>query len=142
LKMNTKQKIAVLFIVIMTATSCIKEESPLPRSQVVRYSLSCEDCLIQLESDKWNRYNELDRSKNQYFNVTGSFVYSFDNPVNGLDTASAVVSVSVLYPREQVIRLVIMDNQGRRVYVTDTLGFSPDYRKDDKYEVSVKLPLK
>jgi len=95
-----------------------------------------------LESDKWNRYNELDRSKNQYFNVTGSFVYSFDNPVNGLDTASAVVSVSVLYPREQVIRLVIMDNQGRRVYVADTLGFSTDYRKDDKYEVTVKLPLK
>ena len=140
--MKTTQKLAVLIIVIMTATSCIKEEAKLPTDQVVRYSLSCEDCLIQLESDKWNRYNELDRSKNQYFNVTGSFVYSFDNPINGLDTASAVVSVSVLYPREQVIKLVIMDNQGRRVSVTDTLGFSPDYRKDDKYEVTVKLPLK
>ena len=140
--MKTKQKLAVLFIVILAATSCIKEEAKLPTDQVVTYSLSCEDCLIQLESDKWNRYNELDRSKNQYFNVTGSFVYSFDNPVNGLDTASAVVSVSVLYPREQVIKLVIMDNQRRWVSVIDTLGFSPDYRKDDKYEVSVKLPLK
>lgn len=140
--MNTKQKLAVLFIVIMTATSCIKENITLPTNQVVRYSLSCEDCLIQLESHKWNRHNKLDRSKNQSFNVTGSFVYSFDNPVNGLDTASAVVSVSALYPVEQVIKLVIMDNQGRRKSVMDTLGFSPDYRKDDKYEVSVKLPLK
>lgn len=140
--MKTTQKLAVLFIVIMSATSCIKENITLPTDQVVRYSLSCADCLIYLEDDKWNRYNELDRSKNQYFNVTGSFVYSFDNPVNGLDTASAVVSVSVLYPIEQVIKLVIMDNQGRRVSVTDTLGFSPDYRKDNKYEVSVKLPLK
>lgn len=140
--MKTKQKLAALIIVIMTATSCIKEEIPLPMNQVVSYSLSCKDCLIQLESDKWNRYNELDRSKNQSFNVTGSFLYSFDNPVNGLDTASAVVSVSVLYPVEQVIKLVIMDNQGRSVSVTDTLGFSYDYRKDDKYRVSVKLPLK
>src|SRR5690606_785432 len=140
--MKTKQTLAALFIVIMSATSCIKEEIPLPTNQVVRYSLSCEDCLIQLEDDKWNRYNELDRSKNQYFNVTGSFVYSFDNPANGLDTASAVVSVSVFYPREQVIYLKIWDNQGRKVSVTDTLGFSADYRKDDKYEVTVKLPLK
>lgn len=139
--MKARLKLAALIIVIMTATSCSKEEIPLP-NQVVTYSLSCEDCLIQLESNKWNRYNELDRSKNQTFNVTGSFVYSFDNPVNGLDTASAVVSVPVLYSREQVIKLVIMDNQGRRVSVTDTLGFSYDYRKDDKYEVSVKLPLK
>ena len=140
--MKTTQKLAVLFIVIMSATSCIKEEQIMPSEQVVTYTLKCEDCLIYLEDDKWNRYNELDRSKNQYFNVTGSFVYSFDNPINGLDTASAVVSVSALYPREQVIRLVIMDNQGRRTSVTDTLGFSPDYRKHDKYEVSVKLPLK
>lgn len=140
--MKARLKLSAIIIVIMTATSCSKEKSPLPTDQVVTYSLSCEDCLIQLESGKWNRHNELDRSKNQSFNVTGSFVYSFDNPVNGLDTASAVVSVSVLYPVEQVIKLVIMDNQGRRVSVTDTLGFSYDYRKDDKYEVSVKLPLK
>lgn len=140
--MKTTQKLAAILIVIISATSCRKEESQFPTDQVVTYSLSCEDCIIRLESNKWNRYNELDRSKNQSFNVTGSFVYSFDNPVNGLDTASAVVSVSVFYPREQVIRLSIMDNQGRRTSVTDTLGFSPDYRKDDKYEVSVKLPLK
>lgn len=140
--MKTKQKLAALIIVIITATSCIKEEIPLPIDQVVSYSLSCADCLIQLESDKWNRYNELDRSKNQSFNVTGSFVYSFDNPVNGLDTASAVVSVSVLYPVEQVVYINVWDNQGRSARVIDTLGFSGDYRKDDKYRVSVKLPLK
>lgn len=140
--MKTTQKLAAILIVIIAATSCSKEESPFPTDQVVTYSLSCEDCLIRLESNKWNRYNDLDRSKNQSFNVTGSFVYSFDNPVNGLDTAAAVVSVSVFYPREQVIKLGIMDNQGRRTSVTDTLGFSPDFRKDDKYEVTVKLPLK
>ena len=125
----------------MILASCEKTQT-IPDVQIVTYSLSCEDCLIQLESDKWNRNNELDRSKNQSFNVTGSFVYSFDNRVNGLDTASAVVSVSVFYPREQVIKLGIMDNQGRRTSVVDTLGFSPDYRKSDKYEVIVKLPLK
>lgn len=138
--MKTKQKLAVLFTVIMAA-SCIKKEQIMPSEQVVTYSLKCEDCLIYLEDDKWNRYNELDRSKYQYFNVKGSFRYQFTNTAV-LDTASAVVSVSVLYPRQQVVYLNIWDNQGRSTRVIDTLGFSPNYRKVDKYEAIVKLPLK
>ncbi len=138
--MNTQQKLAVLFMVIMTA-SCIKEEQIMPSDQVVTYSLKCEDCLIYLEDDKWNRYNELDRSKYQYFNVKGSFRYQFTNTA-GLDTASAVVSVSVLYPRQQVVYLNIWDNQGRSTRVIDTLGFSPDWTKVDKYELRAKLDLK
>ena len=139
--MKTTQKLAVLFTVIMSATSCIKEESIMPSEQVVTYTLKCEDCLIYLEDDQWNRHNELDRSKYQYFNVKGSFRYQFTNTA-GLDTASAVVSVSVLYPRQQVVYLNIWDNQGRSTRVIDTLGFSPDYRKDDKYELRAKLDLK
>src|SRR5690606_10992913 len=139
--MKTTQKLAALFIVIMSATSCIKEEQIMPSEQVVTYSLKCEDCLIQLEDDKWNAGNELERSKNQYFNVKGSFRYQLTN-TTGLDSVTAVVSVSVLYPRQQVVYLNIWDNQGRSTRVIDTLGFSHDYRKDDKYEVSVKFPLK
>ena len=139
--MKTTQKLAALIIVIMTATSCIKEEQIMPSEQVVTYSLKCDDCLIYLEDDKWNAGNELDRSKNQYFNVKGSFRYQFTN-TTGLDSVTAVVSISVLYPRQQVVYLNIWDNQGRSTRVIDTLGFSHDYRKDDKYEVSVKFPLK
>ena len=139
--MNTKQKLAVLIIVIMSATSCIKEEQIMPSEQVVTYTLKCEDCLIYLEDDKWNAGNELERSKNQYFNVKGSFRYQFTN-TTGLDSVTAVVSVSVLYPRQQIVYLNIWDNQGRATRVIDTLGFSPDWTKDDKYEVSVKFPLK
>lgn len=138
--MNTQQKLAVLFTVIMAA-SCIKKEQIMPSEQVVTYTLKCEDCLIYLEDDKWNRYNELDRSKYQYFNVKGSFRYQFTNTA-GLDTASAVVSVSVLYPRQQVVYLNIWDNQGRSTRVIDTLGFSPDWTKDYSYELSAKLDLK
>lgn len=139
--MKTKQTLTAILIVIMSATSCIKEEQIMPSEQVVTYTLKCEDCLLQLEDDKWNAGNELERSKNQYFNVKGSFRYQFTN-TTGLDSVTAVVSVSALYPRQQVVYLNIWDNQGRSTRVIDTLGFSHDYRKDDKYEVTVKLPLK
>lgn len=129
------------FIAIIVMASCRKENPVLPSEQVVTYALTCEDCLIYLEDAKWNRRNELQRSKSQYFNVRGDFKYSFTNTA-GLDSVEASVSVSVLYPAEQVIRLNIFDNQGRSVQVIDTLGFSADWRKDDKYELIARLNLK
>jgi hypothetical protein len=139
--MKTKQKLAVLFIVIMSATSCIKEEQIMPSDQVVTYTLKCEDCLIYLEDDKWNAGNELQRSKNQYFNVKGSFRYQFTN-TTGLDSVTAIVSVSVLRGDSQVIYLNIWDNQGRATRVIDTLGFSPNWINNYEYELRAKLDLR
>lgn len=135
------RKAGYVAMLLLTMASCGKEELVIPAEQQVTYTLKCKDCLIYLHSDKWNPSNELDRSKQQHFNVTGDFSYTFTN-IGGLDTAWAQVSVSVLYPVEQQIELTISDNQGRSTRVTETLGYSPDWRKNNPYELEAKLALR
>ncbi|PPK98997.1 hypothetical protein [Parapedobacter indicus] len=123
----------LLFIAAITIAACSKEQ--LPETQSVTYQLNCKDCVIYLEDDKWNHYNELDRSKFQYFNVKGSFTYTFDN-VGQLDTVNAKVFVSV-FNAAQRIDLTISENlRGKSVRLVDTLGLP--YALENK----VKLPLR
>ena len=143
--MNTKKTLAEILIVIIaaaiTSSSCSKEEWPTPSEQVITYTLKCDDCLIYLEDDKWNAGNELQRSKNQHFNVKGSFWYQFTN-TTGLNSVTGKIWVSALTQGPQVVYLSIRYNQGRSVEVRDTLGYSPDWTKIYDYELSAKLDLR
>lgn len=135
------KKAGYALALLLSFASCIKEDiSVPPTEQVVTYAISCKDCLAVIESSKWNSGNELDRSKSQYFNVTGSFRVSFTN--TELDTARVVVSVSALYPVEQVVYINIWDNQGRSARIVDTLGYSADWSKNNPYELEAKLALR
>jgi|GEM_PF-5358550 len=128
-------------LVLALLASCTKSEDITPSVQEVTYTLHCKDCIIYLTDSKWNDGNELERSKHQYFNVSGDFSYTFINKGN-IETARAEVSVSVLYPVQQEVTLSIRDNQGRTVTVVDTLGFSSNPSQRDRFTLTAKLGLK
>lgn len=113
--MNTKQKLAVLFIVIMaalTSASCSKESVPQP--QKITYEVWCDNCYIFLEDDDINRnvVDQLHEYKN--FNVSGYFRYEFINN-RGIDVVFATVLVSVYYPHDQRIVVRITDSEAGNV---------------------------
>lgn len=134
------RKLFIISAVALAAltTSCTKEETIIPQTQEVTYTISCDYCLAYIEDDVWNRYNELDRSKNQHFNVNGSFKYTFTN--TGLDTAIVRIYVSSMTGNAQVVKVNIWDNQGRSARSIDTLGFA--LFKDYKNESITKMALR
>lgn len=142
MKTKTILNALTLGLIAFATIGCSKEEllEPIKEEQIVTYEVTCEDCLLEITSSKWNASNELERSKNQYFNVTGSFKYSFTN-TNELRKANATVSVSAMSTTTQDVTLIIYDNQNRRIHVQEELGFSWGPDADPDYSFSAELDL-
>lgn len=126
------------FLLLLLCVSCQKEKPIEPKKQIVYYEVQCQDCLIVLESDKWNSSNELDRSKNQSFNVTGKFKYSFEN--TSLDSVKFTIYVSALYAAKQQIVARAYTNDGHITELSGWYGF--DVNNDYPYSRDGVLKLK
>lgn len=126
-----------MLMMVMALASCQKEKPIEPRKQVVTYQVECKDCLITLESDKWNRHNDLERSKNQVFNVTGKFKYSFVN--TSLDSVKFSIYVGV-FGGKQYIKAMVYTNDGHTTNIDGFYGL--DYPKEYPLERFAKISLK
>lgn len=135
--MNTKQKLAVLFIVIMSATSCSKEE--LPKPQTVTYEVWCDACAIVLEDEFKNRNTSDDLTDWKVFQVNGYLKYSFVN-TSGLTEASANVYVSVFNRNRQEIKLKMYEDLHDRSDESEAIIDFPNGIGTD-YNLSVNLRL-
>lgn len=124
-------------MIVMIVSSCQKDKPVEPKKQRVYYEVQCADCLIILESDKWNSSNELERSKNQSFNVTGKFKYSFEN--NTLDSAKFSIFVSVFSPKQQIVARAYT-NDGHTADLSGWYGL--DYPNDNPLQREAVLKLK
>lgn len=131
------KKVLLIFIISLTITACSKKEH-ISDIQTVTYSLRCDDCLIYLEDDKWNRDNDQERSKFQSFNVSGQFRYTFVN--KNREEVSARIYVSV-FSNAQIVELEISESlNGKKEYKKDTLGYRPF--GPSRFEGTLTLRLK
>lgn len=128
-------KISIILLAVLLF-SCSKK---IEENQTVTYKVKCESCLVYIEDNVWNRYNELERSKNHHFQVNGYFEYTFVN--TKLDSVSAKFYVDVFHPN-QVIESSITSGS-KSVKMKEIFGFFFDGKKFyDKTDTTIHLKLK
>jgi hypothetical protein len=132
------KKITLLSAILIIGLISCKKEDPKTNKQFVNYEVECIDCVVYLEDSKWNYTNEMERSKNQHFNVQGKFHYGFEN--TNLDSIRVKLYVGTFSPYQEV-KLNVYTNDGIRYEIVDRLGF--DSRGlSDKLEKSYTLKIK
>lgn len=109
----------ILILVSVALTSCKKEQDLAPKQQVVSYHIECEYCLIYFEDNVWNHLNELERSRNQYLNISGTWDYSFTN--TKLDSLAVKFYVGPL-GAPQTIKGFIATTDNRKLLINENMG--------------------
>lgn len=126
----------ILAASILTMLLSCKKETVAPQVQTVDYDVKCNYCSVYIEDNVWNRYNEQERSKNQHFNVNGTWHYEFKN--EGLDAASLRVFLGS-FGGVQHIEASITTNDKRKVILSRDMGFGS---KSDLIDTAIYLNLK
>lgn len=124
-----KKLILLSAVALLGFASCKKGT---PSVQKIKYHVECSYCSIYIEDDVWNHLNELERSKNQHFNVSGTFDYEFINTT--LDTVS-ITFFNGSFAKAQNVKASITTNDGKSLQINEKIGFDANgnYPIDKKF---------
>lgn len=119
------KKILLSAFAILGFASCKKDQDITPKDQIVNYHVECDYCLVYVEDNTWNYLNELERSKNQHFNISGKWDYQFVN--TKLDSLTIKFYVAPYF--KQSIKAIVTTNDNRKLVINEYLGGDFNYEK-------------
>lgn len=131
--------IALLFLSTLASCSKSNIEPNKPTEEGVTYKVECNQCLVEFEDSKYNRTNELERSRSQTIVVTGSWEYNFSK--SDLEVASMDITISVFQGKQDIKGSIIVDGEVMAEF-NGSLGPNDnpfdDYRTNEILEVVLK----